>query len=77
MNNRMDITQKVLDKQVDIIENAEIPEKLKQSDQLVYGHLANSESSTEEFLNDGETIDAMHTESIMPEYVSDIKKRLL
>jgi len=68
MNNSMDIT--------------EIPEKLKQSDhlvsdQLVYGHLANSESSTEEFLNDGETIDGMDTESIMPEYVSDIKKRLL
>jgi len=68
MNNSMDIT--------------EIPEKLKQSDllvsdQLVYGHLANSESSTEEFLNDGETIDGMDAESIMPEYVSDIKKRLL
>lgn len=51
MNNRMFITQKVLQKQVDIMKNEKIPENLKQSDQFVYRHIGNSENSTRRMLD--------------------------
>lgn len=51
MNNRMFITQKVLQKQVDIMKNDKIPENLKQSDQFVYRHIGNSENSTRRMLD--------------------------
>lgn len=51
MNNRMFITQKVLEKQVHIMKNEKIPENLKQSDQFVYRHIGNSEGSTQRMLD--------------------------
>ena len=51
MNNRMFITQKVLEKQVEIMKNDQIPESLKQSDQFVYRHIGNSEQSTRRMLD--------------------------
>jgi len=51
MNNKMFITRKVLEKQVDIMKNENIPEDLKQSDQFVYRHLGNSDLGTRKMLD--------------------------
>mmetsp|Transcript_5566 Transcript_5566/g.9553 ORF Transcript_5566/g.9553 Transcript_5566/m.9553 type:complete len:108 (+) Transcript_5566:20-343(+) len=42
MNNKMFITKQVLDQQVSIIKNKNIPSQLKQSDEYVYRHMGNS-----------------------------------
>lgn len=51
MNNRMFITKKVLDKQVEIMKNDKISDNLKQSDKFVYRHMGNSENSTRRMLD--------------------------
>lgn len=51
MNNKMFITKKVLEQQVDIMKNDSIPSDLKQSDQFVYRHIGNSEHSTRKMLD--------------------------
>ena len=51
MNNRMFITKKVLDKQVEIMKNDKISDNLKQSDTFVYRHMGNSENSTRRMLD--------------------------
>ena len=51
MNNKMFITKKVLEKQVEILKNDKIPEDLKQSDKFVYRHLGNSELGTRKMLD--------------------------
>lgn len=46
MNNKMFITKKVLDKQVDIMKNDSISDNLKPTDKFVYRHIGNSDRST-------------------------------
>ena len=46
MNNKMFISRAVLEKQVDIMKNEDIPKKLKLSDDFVYRHIGNSDHST-------------------------------
>ena len=42
MNNKMFITQNVLEKQVAIMKDENIPKQLKASDEYVYRHMGNS-----------------------------------
>lgn len=51
MNNKMFITQSILQKQVEIMKNAKIPEALKSSDNYVYRHMGNSTHSTKRMLD--------------------------
>lgn len=50
MNNKMFISRAVLEKQVDIMKNEDIPKKLKLSDDFVYRHIGNSDHSTQRAL---------------------------
>jgi len=47
MNNKMFVTQTVLEKQVEIMKNPRIPEMLKNQDNYVYRHMGNSRYSTQ------------------------------
>jgi glycine dehydrogenase len=47
MNNKMFITQNVLEKQVAIMKDENIPKQLKASDEYVYRHMGNSKGKTE------------------------------
>lgn len=46
MNNKMFVTQTVLERQVQILKNIRIPEMLKNSDNYNYRHMGNSRYST-------------------------------
>jgi hypothetical protein len=50
LNNKMIITKQLLDQQVDILKNEDIPRALKSSDYYVYRHMGNSENSTKKIL---------------------------
>mmetsp|Transcript_24670 Transcript_24670/g.38366 ORF Transcript_24670/g.38366 Transcript_24670/m.38366 type:complete len:154 (+) Transcript_24670:46-507(+) len=54
LNNSMFVTKTVLDQQVDIMKNPNLPVQLKQSDDYVYRHIGNSDKAVSkqlEFLN--------------------------
>ena len=50
LRDQMTVTKKVLDKQVAILENENIPKTLKNSDDYVYRHMGNSNHSTNKML---------------------------
>ena len=52
MNNKMFITQSVLEKQVEIMKDQNIPKQLKASDEYVYRHMGNSKGNTEKTILD-------------------------
>ena len=51
MNNKMFITKSVLEKQVAIMKDENIPKTLKASDEYVYRHMGNSAGSTKKILD--------------------------
>jgi len=51
LNNKMYITKNILDKQVEIMKNEDIPKALKPTDMYAYRHLGNSEHSTKKMLD--------------------------
>ena len=51
MKHGMTVTQKVLDQQVEILNNENIPGKLKNTDEYIYRHMGNSAHSTQRALD--------------------------
>ena len=68
MNNKMFITRRVLDKQVQIMKNQDIPIQLKSSDDYVYRHLGNSDQSVRKQLD---LLELNSIEDLMNEVVPD------
>jgi len=51
LNNKLFVTKSILDKQVDIQKNPNIPKELKNSDDYTYRHMGNSDIGTEKMLS--------------------------
>ena len=51
MHNKMFVTKSVLDKQVEIMKDENIPKQLKLSDEYVYRHMGNSDISSQKILD--------------------------
>jgi glycine dehydrogenase len=66
LNNKMFITSSVLEKQVSIMKNENIPKQLKASDEYVYRHMGNSKGSTSVIL---ETLGVKSVEELMDQVV--------